>query len=135
MNDKGTPAAVYELKGPGIELTCRRGEGTLDVRLEDESPGGGDGLEVNETAEADIGLHVTTALLPSSRTGLRIMFTALLPEVRWSSETEEDQQEITGVAIVVNSNEHIGGHSPPHAGVWHIYDDPLPLKGTASRAG
>ena len=79
-----------------------------------------------ETAEADIGLHVTATLLGINRAGRQVMFTALLPEVRLS-EGEGDSQEITGVAVVVDVN--------TVSTVLHSYEEPRRLEGTASRAG
>src|SRR5687768_7237371 len=35
MSDGGTPADVYHLKSPGIELTYRRSDGKLDIAADD----------------------------------------------------------------------------------------------------
>jgi hypothetical protein len=133
MSEEGTRAEIYDVKGPGIELTYRRSDGKVDINSEDDSLLRQEDLDVVETVEPEVGLHLTATLLPSTRAGTRIMLTVLLPEVRWPPGTEGDSEAITGVATVSESFERFGGHHPPP--VRQSYGDPRRLEGTASRAG
>jgi hypothetical protein len=129
MSDEGTPAAVYRLKGTGIELTYRQSESKVDIKSEDDSLLTHDALDVVATAEPDLGLHLTATLLDSSRNGTRVMLTLLLPEVRLAAGTSADPEAITGVAIITRSFENLVGGAPP---VLQSYDDVRRLEGTAS---
>jgi hypothetical protein len=128
MSDERTPADVYRLKGPGIELTYRRGDGKLDITGDDHLLTQDD-LDARATAEPEIGLHVTATLLESSRNGTRVMLTLLLPEVTSTPEASEEPSAVTGVAIVTSSFRDVVGGPPP---VLQRHDDARRLEGTAS---
>jgi hypothetical protein len=133
MSTEVVPADVYHLKGSDIELTYRRGDGNLDVNFADadHSSFGRDGVDVNETVAED-GLHLTATLLESTRSGMGILLTVLLPDVRWAPSTSPTTEDVTGVAAVTSTYEHtVGGPRP----VLHSYSDPWHLEGTASPAG
>ena len=130
MSDEGTPADVYHLKGPGIDLTYRRSDGKLDIAA-DDSVLASDALDAPATVEPEVGLHVTATLLDSDRSGRRYTLTLLLPEVRWRPETSQGPEAITGVVIVTRSSENAVGGPPP---VLHSHDDVRRLEGTASPA-
>lgn len=130
MSDEETPADVYHLKGPGIELTYRRSEGKLDIAADDRVLAS-EALDAPAKVEPDFGLLVTATLLDSDRGGGRHMLTLLLPEVRWGPEASQDPEAITGVAIVTRSLEHAVGGPPP---VLQRHDDVRRLEGTATAA-
>ena len=129
MSDERTQADVYRLKGPGIELTYRRGAGTLDITGDDHLLAQ-DGLDALATVDPDTGLHLTATLLDSSRSGTRVMLTLLLPEVSWKAETNQEPEAVTGVAIVTSSFKDAVGGPPP---VLQSHDVRR-LEGTASPA-
>lgn len=124
MSHERTQADVYHLKGAGIEITYRRGDGKLDITGDDNLLTQDD-LDVAVTVEPEIGVHITATLLESSRNGTRVMLTLLLPEV---SERSQDPEEVTGVAIVTRSFNDVVGDPPP---VLQSHDDVRRLEGTA----
>jgi hypothetical protein len=130
MSKDGAPADVYQLKGLNIELTYRRSDHTLDVNFADESLStfGRPGLEADERAGED-GLHVTTTLLGSTRTGKGILLTVLLPDVRWGAGVDRSPADVTGVATVTENYEHLVDGPPP---ALQSYGDPWHLEGTAA---
>src|SRR5918995_5439008 len=98
MSAERVRAEVYDLKGPGIELTYHRSDGKLDITGDDHLLAH-DALDARATVEPEIGLHLTATLLHSSRAGTRVMLTLLLPEVSWEPGTSQDPEKVTGVAI------------------------------------
>jgi hypothetical protein len=130
MTGEVTWADVYHLKGPGIELTYRRRDNKLDIAGDDHLLNQ-DGLDARATVDPDIGLHLTSTLLESSRNGTRVMLTLLLPEVSWSPEASEAPTPVTGAAIVTNCFEDVVSGPPP---VLQNYEAVRRLEGTASPA-
>jgi hypothetical protein len=90
-------ADFYELKGPGIEITYRRSDGELTT-MSDEFDSLSDGKFVADTAvQPEIGILATAVVLPSSRAGLRITLTLLLPEVDVEADSRASTEDATGV--------------------------------------
>lgn len=133
MSTERLYADVYHLKGSNIEVTYRRSVGKLDVTFADEAHAsfGRNDVEVAETAAKD-GLHLTATLLESTRAGMGILFTLLLPDVQWALRMSPSAENVTGVATVTSSFEHLVGRSSP---VLQSYSDPWLLEGTAAPPG
>jgi hypothetical protein len=116
---------VYDLKGPGLEITYRRSDGKLDAKIDESSY---EELEADLTAAPESGIFVNAVLLPSSRNGTRITLTLLLPEVKWELTRKlSESAEVTGVAVVTDSYRDLVGGPPP---VLQKYEA-RPLEGTA----
>lgn len=125
MNDvMSREPTVYDLKGPGLEVTYRRSDGELDARI-DESSYEKLAADLNT---AETGMVVNAILLPSSRNGTRISLTLLLPEVKWRLTRKlSETAEVTGVAIVADIYKDLVDGPPP---VLQKYEA-RPLEGTA----
>jgi hypothetical protein len=116
----------YDLKGPGLEITYRRGDGELDAKVDDSSY---EALEADLTAAPDSGIFVNAVLLPSSRNGTKVTLTLLLPEVKWElTRRLSESAEVTGVAVVTDSYKDLVDGPPP---VLQKYEA-RPLEGTAT---
>jgi hypothetical protein len=117
---------IYDLKGPGLEITYRRSDGELDARIDDASY---EALAADLTAAPEIGIFVNAVLLPSSRNGTRITLTLLLPEVKWQLTRKlSESAEVTGVAVVTDIYKELVDGPPP---VLQKYEA-RPLEGTAT---
>jgi hypothetical protein len=117
---------IYDLKGPGLEITYRRSDGELDARIDDASY---EALAADLTAAPEIGIFVNAVLLPSSRNGTRITLTLLLPEVKWQLTRKlSESAEVTGVAVVTDIYKNLVDGPPP---VLQKYEA-RPLEGTAT---
>jgi hypothetical protein len=116
---------VYNLKGPGLEITYRRSDGELDAKIDESSY---EKLQADLTAAPEIGISVNSVLLPSSRNGTRITLTLLLPEVKWRLTRKlSESAEVTGVAVVTDIYKDVVDGPPP---VLQKYEA-RPLEGTA----
>ncbi len=120
-------ADFYELKGPGIEITYRRSDGELTT-MSDEFDLLADGKFVADTAvQPEIGILATAVVLPSSRAGLRITLTLLLPEVDVEADSKTPT-EVTGGAIITHVFKNVVSRSSPVLQSYEV----RPLQGTAS---
>ena len=116
---------VYELKGPGLEITYRRSDGQVDAKIDESSY---DNLDANLTVEPEVGILVTAVLLPSSRSGIRMTLALLLPEVEWQlTRTVSEKADVTGVAVVTDIYKEVVGGPPPVLQKYGV----RPLEGTA----
>jgi hypothetical protein len=115
--------ATYELRGPGIEVTYRRGGLTVNG---DASSLQGRHFTDDQLEESDIGIgHLVTAVLvPITRYGCRIILTLLLPKTDLPEGAAGE--EVTGAAVITNQNELLV------VPVLQLYDV-RPLTGTVSR--
>ena len=129
MSAPGEGPDVYDLKGPGIELTYRRDSGKLDVKGDDHLLTQED-LDAPATVDPHTGLHVTATLLDSSRDGTRVMLTLMLPEVSEGARRVA-VQDVTGVVVVTRSFKNRVGGPPP---VLQSYDDVRRVEGTVAPA-
>jgi hypothetical protein len=117
---------IYDLKGPGLEITYRRSDGELDAKIDESSY---EALAADLTAAPEIGIFVNAVLLPSSRNGTRITLTLLLPEVKWQLTRKlSESAEVTGVAVVTDIYKNLVDGPPP---VLQKYEA-RPLEGTAT---
>jgi hypothetical protein len=112
----------YELRGPGIEITYRKGELSVNgdqSYLQDHQFTGDDSLDESAT---NIGNMVTAVLDENIRVGTKVLLTLLLPDV--SPQDGAEGEQVTGVAVITNA---VGGSS-----VEQEYEA-RPLSGSASR--
>jgi hypothetical protein len=122
-------ADFYELKGPGIEITYRRSDGEVTTRSDEFDDLSGGRFVADATVQPDIGILATAVVLPSSRAGLRITLTLLLPEVNLEAGSQAPT-ELTGAAIITRVFKRVVSSRPPVLQRYAV----LPLQGTASSA-
>ncbi|MFC4122869.1 hypothetical protein [Nonomuraea zeae] len=92
---------TYELRGPGVQITYRQGELSVDgdaSYLQDRQFTG-DGLEESAIG---IGRLVTAVLVPVNRSGSEITLTLLLPD---AAPEDGVGAQATGVAVITNQGD------------------------------
>ena len=127
MTDELREADFYELEGPGIEITYRRSDGELTITGDELAFSSDNKFVADATVQPELGLVATAVLLPSSRAGLRITLTLVLPEVSLEPGSNA-ATDLTGAAIITSIFKRVVGGPRP---VLQSYDV-RPLQGAAS---
>src|SRR5689334_22542076 len=104
-------AVVYDLHGPGIKIKYHDGELVVDgggTLPREGSFHKGDGNFL--MARDEIGERITVVLLLSSRAGVGVSLTVILPEVgHTDGGTVPPDTEITGAAIITDQFQNVIG--------------------------
>jgi len=124
-------AVAYDLHGPGIEIKYHRGDLLVDSDddlLKCRSFHRGDG-NFSETPD-EIGERITAVLLPSSRAGMRMSLSLILPDVGLTGDdSSPPATEVIGAAIITEQLQHLVGSRPAVLQHYEV----LPLTGSVSR--
>ncbi|MEU7436143.1 hypothetical protein AB0B07_35725 [Streptomyces sioyaensis] len=114
---------TYDLRGPGIEITYKKGDLSItgdDVPTQHFQQ---DGEFV--TAATEMGTEITAVLLSASRNDTKITLKLVLPDVVLKDTTRSD---VTGAAIITRQFRDVLGGPPD---VLQSYDV-RPLTGSAA---